>query len=196
MDNFEEKYEEYLAKNKSTLSWRLQEEYDKFSLNFKRDFLQGNSFRGAVQIAMFLIVTIAVCALSYIEKTWFRYVIFIALLGIAVCYFIFESKFINNITDHVFCKYKYMRIVEDHIRRDEQHEIKAVLDEAYDKYRGKVVVSEVIIERMSHGDKQPVYTEDFLTDMHDLLSVDYMKKITDIRSFYDECLDRIKYEDL
>lgn len=131
MDNFEEKYSEYIKELKNELPFilknkRLDNLHD-FNYNF-----QGNGFKSVLYVIWFLCGTIGGVFVSC-EKIVLGIVAFVIWIGVGIWLWLSVSRFTDDIADYFFLKYKYRQIIEDRIEQDKKQEIEVVLNEMFKK---------------------------------------------------------------
>lgn len=167
MENFEERYNKYVAKLKNEIPYVLWKEHHDFNFNFKSNFIQGNSFLNIIAILWWIGGFVVIPLLE--NKPIIHIIVFIVWLGITIWYCIFNGEHTEDITDYFFYKYEYKKIIEDHIKRDKQRDIQNLLDEMFGKDKLNIADLDVFLEV-------------------------YEFKLKDINYFYDRCLSEIKYE--
>ena len=167
MDDFKEKYNKYIKKLKNEIPYVLQEEHNNFNFNFKSNFIQGNTFLNIIAILWWIGGFVVIPLLE--SKPITHIIVFIVWLGIAILYWIFNGKHTEDIANYFFYKYEYKKIIEDHIKRDKERDIKNLLEEMFGKDRLNIDDLDVFLEV-------------------------YEFKLQDIKYFYDRCLSEIKYE--
>lgn len=168
-DDFEKRYAEYLTKNKGRISYKLWEERNDFEFNFG-NFVSKYNFGVKVLLPIFIIGGLA-CSIIDAEKYLFLKILSFALwIGYMLWLWIFEGIAKKDISDYFFNKYKRNQIIEELVRRDEKQEIEEWQSECFEKF-------------FFCGDKE-VFAEI------------YKSKYYDIKMFYDQCLEKLKYENL
>ena len=166
MNDFKEQYDKYIAENKSRISNILKEKRHKYKSDFDYDF-QRNGFKSALYIVWFLF---GVIAFPWLENKIILYIIiFVAWIGIGLLLWIFVNKYTEDIADYFFSKYQHNKIIEEYIKRDEQRDIKILLDEMFSKDRLNIDDLDVFLEV-------------------------YEFKLQDIKYFYSQCLSEIRNE--
>lgn len=164
MENFEDKYNEYIKRLKNEISYVLWEKHHDFEYNFEHDSISDSSF------FCILFFVCGILGSSVTEhRTLPRIIFAVAWLGVGILYWIFNAKHKKAVSDYFFYKYEYQKIIEDRIKRDEQRDIKKLLDEMFGKDKFNI-------------DDLDVYLEV------------YEFELKDIKYFYDRCLSKIKYE--
>lgn len=163
MENFEERYSKYVAKLKNEIPYALGKAHHDFKYNFEHNFIQGNSFLNVMSILWWVCGSVAVTLLEY--KLIIRTIVFVVWIGIGIWYWLSNGKHTEDIADYFFRQYEYKKIIEDRIKRDEQHDIQILIDEILNKDELNFVELD-----------------------------DYKFKLQDIKYFYDRCLSEIKYE--
>lgn len=164
MENFEEKYNKYIEKLKNEIPYILLEKHHDFEYNFGHDSISDSSF-----FCILFFVCGIVGSLVTEHKAMPRIIFAVAWLGVGILYFIFNTKHKKAVSDYFFYKYEYHKIIEDRIKRDEQRDIKNLLDEMFSKDRLNIDDLDIFLEV-------------------------YEFKLKDIKYFYDRCLSEIKYE--
>lgn len=163
MYDFEEKYHNYLKTLKNELPYALGKAHHDFEYDFRHNFIAGNSFLNIIAILWWVCGSVAVGLLE--NKLIIRLIVFIVWLGIGIWYWIFNDRHSKDIADYFFYQYEYKKIIEDRIKRDQERDVKKLLDEMFNKYEMNIIEID-----------------------------DYKLKLKDIRYFYDRCLSDIKYE--
>ena len=164
MDDFEEKYNEYIKKLKDEIPYVLWKEHHNFEYSFEHDSVSDSSIIGILWFVFFAVGT------SVTEHKVIPHIVFsIVWIGIGVLYWAFNNKQKKAISDYFFYQYEYKKIIEDRIKRDEQRDIQNLLDEMLGKDRLNIDDLDVFLEV-------------------------YKFKLEDINYFYSECLSKIKYE--
>ena len=131
MDNFEEKYNEYIKKLKNEIPYVLRKTHHDFEYDFERNFIQGNSFLNIIAILWWIGGIVGIPLLE--SKPIIHIIVFVIWLGIGICYWIFNRRHTEDIADYFFYQYEYHKIIEDRIKRDEQREIQKLLNQMLDK---------------------------------------------------------------
>ena len=168
MDNFEEKYDAYIKKNKKYLSRILKENRHKYEYEFESNFIQRDSFRNIIKILWFVFGFVTIPLLEK-ELIWYI-IVSVVWIGIGIWYWKYSQENTKDIADYFFKTYQHDKIIEKFVREEEQHEIQTLLNEMFKKDKLNI-------------DDLDVYLEV------------YQFKLEDIKYFYSECLNRLKRED-
>jgi hypothetical protein len=167
MENFEERYSEYVAKLKNEIPYVLGKAHHDFEYNFERNFIQGNSFLNVIALLWWICGFVVIPLLE--NKPIAYIIVFVIWIGIGIWYWSSNGKHTKNISDYFFYHNEYKKIIEDRIKRDEQQEIQNLLNEMFKKDKLNI-------------DDLDVYLEV------------YEFKLEDIKYFYSQCLQEIKHE--
>lgn len=164
MENFDEKYNKYIKKLKNEIPYVLWEKHHDIEFNFNYNAVLDGSL-----VCILWLVCGIVGSLLTEHNTLHRIIFAVAWLGTGILCLIFNAKQKKEVLDYFFYKYEYRKIIEDRIKRDEQSDIKKLLDEMFKK------------EKLN------------IDDLDIYLEV-YEFKLKDIKYFYNRCLIEIKYE--
>ena len=168
MDNFEEKYDIYIKKNRKYISHILKENRRKYEYEFESNFIQRDSFRDIIKILWFVFGTVTIPLLE--NKLIWYIIALVVWIGIGIWYWNCSQADTKSIANYFFETYEYNKIIEEYVRRDEQREIEKLLNEMFKKEKLKIDDLEIYLEV-------------------------YQFKLEDIQYFYSECLRKLKRED-
>lgn len=168
MDNFEEKYDIYIKKNRKHISHILKRKRYEYKYEFESNFIQRDSFRDIIKIFWFVFGFVTIPLLE--NKLIWYIIVSVVWIGIGIWYWIYSQEDTKSIANYFFKTYEYNKIIEEYVRRDEQREIQNLLNEMFEKEKLKIDDIEIYLEV-------------------------YQFKLEDIQYFYSECLSQLKRED-
>ena len=132
MENFDKKYNDYIARLKKKLSWLLKREHSDFLKNFKEYYQKIiNSFESLLGIVWFIVLIGIRLLVSNVVLT---VIIFVVWIGIGVWICISFHIYKEDIAECFFYRFERKRIIEDLIKSDQQQEINEVLNQMFQEY--------------------------------------------------------------
>ena len=128
MKNFEERYQEYLAKNRNVIAYNLWEEQIDLECNFDSNFRTGG-FCGRILFPVLICGGISVRSIIYTNKILLSVICSVLwIISMVLCvHFSYKTK--TEAKDFFFFKYHRNKVIEERVKRDEEHELSCLFEE-------------------------------------------------------------------